>query len=152
MTFEVPRLRSRLRRWVCGLPSGGLSLALLRRDVWSSVLRCLCTSVGLGICPRGQGRFLMGFQELANKSTDSQFQFLDRDAWRQPWHRPCNFDYFSSRRKQGERERFQAVEFRVAPGSGFFWGWFRAALITRATDLRIIPPDLSMGWNLMHDM
>ena len=51
----------------------------------SSALGLLCTSVGLGICPRGQGRFLMGFHELANKSTDSQFQFLDRDAWRQPW-------------------------------------------------------------------
>ena len=36
-------------------------------------------------------------------------------------------------------------------GSGFLWGWFLAALITRATVLRIIPPDLSMGWNLIHD-
>ena len=43
---------------------------------------------------------------------------------------------------------FQAVEFRVAPGSRFLWGWFRAALITRATDLRIIPPALSKGWSL----
>ena len=40
----------------------------------------------------------------------------------------------------------------MAPGPGFLWGWFRAALTTRATVLRVIPPDLSMGWNLMHDM
>ena len=99
---------------------------------------CLCTSVGLGICPRGQGRLLMGFHEL------------DRDAWRQPWFGHA-FLIFSSRRKQS-RGRFQAVEFSVASGSGFLWGWFWAALITRATDLRIIPPDLSIWWNLIHDM
>ena len=46
---------------------------------------------------------------------------------------------------------FRQSNSRVAPGSGI-GRWYQSAflgfLITRATDLRINPPDLSMGWNL----
>ena len=89
------------RRYVSDVLSSSSAVSSLALGLWTALRRsfscpssprrlvlrlaCLCTSVSLGICPRGHGRFLMGFHELANESTDSQFQFLDRDAWRQPW-------------------------------------------------------------------
>ena len=77
----------------------------------------LCGSRDLSSRPRS---FLDGlFHELANKSTDSQFQFLDRDTWREPWFGHAFLIIFlvAGNSREGDSRQSNSV---LHQGPGFF--------------------------------
>ena len=158
-------MRSLLRRWDSGLLSGGLSLALLRRDV-----RASCVSAFLGESRNLSSRPRLptcslpdGFHALVNKSMELLFQVWRKVREEFIWWSPCS-DSVKKYLDRVEATVASAMPFHYFPVAGnsregeipgsripcgtrvqVSLGWFWAALITRATDLRIIPPELSKG-------